>query len=131
MEYGDRRTLAGEHEIPFRTLGFAVLGAPLAWVVHLGVSYFLVALGCSTRWSGTDAALAVATLLLAAVAAGAGLVAHRAWRQVRVQQAWLTSMGEPRGRSSFLTLVGVGVAAIFTLLILLAGLPPLFVPTCT
>ena len=77
MRYGDKRTLFGEHEIPFPTLGFAVLGGPVAWVVHLNASYFLVALGCATRWAGTGLALAGLTLLLAVVALAACYIPAR------------------------------------------------------
>lgn len=125
------RSLVGEHDAPLSVLAVAFLGGPLSYVAHLGLSYFLVALGCTTGWAGTDTALALATLLLASSAGAAGWVAHRLWRRSTDGRGWLTAVGESGGRSALVAMLGMLGAGLFLFLILLAGLPPLFVPTCT
>lgn len=124
----ENRTTLGEHQIPLLTLFFATLGGPVAWTLHLAVSYLLVALGCNVSWAGTDAALGVTTLLFAGAAAASGWAAHRNWRRLRGERDWMVA--DPQGHSPFLLMVGMCSAALFLLLILLNGLPPLFVPTC-
>lgn len=97
-------------------LGF--LGAPLAWAAHLGVSYFLVALGCTTAWTGSRPAILLATLVFAALAAGAGWV------------GWRRRASDATGIRDFLGEGGAALAGLFTLAIIFAGLSPLFLPLC-
>jgi hypothetical protein len=97
-------------------LGF--LGAPLAWAVHLGVSYFLVALGCTTNWGGARPAILVATLAFAALAVWAGWI------------GWRGRERDPAGVRDFLGMGGAVLAGLFTLAIVFAGLSPLVLPLC-
>ena len=97
---------------------FGFLGAPLAWAAHLAVSYFLVALGCTTAWSGSRAAIIVATIVFGVVAAAAGWL------------GWQARAQDPSGIREFLGHGGAALAALFTLAILLAGISPLFLPLC-
>jgi hypothetical protein len=45
------------------------LAPPLLWALHLMVSYFLVALDCTTAWNGAGIAIAIETALFAAAMA--------------------------------------------------------------
>jgi hypothetical protein len=128
MAHGDGR--AGGREIGTASLLFSLLGGPAAWTLHLFVSYFVVAVGCAARWRGTDAALAAVTVVFVAVAAAAGVSAYRGWRREKGAQPWDATLAEPGGRTGFLMAVGILAAVLFGLVIILAGLPPLFVPTC-
>lgn len=108
--------------------GFGLLGAPIAWLLHLSVSYFLVTLAC-TGDSGTPRwGILVATFGFAIVAASAGMVAYRGWRRLPSPAGSDGEPGASRGR--FLLVTGMLLAGLFVVLIVLAGLPPLFVPAC-
>jgi hypothetical protein len=97
-------------------LGF--VGAPVAWVLHLSASYFLVALGCTTGWGGARCGILLATLVLGAVAAGAGWL------------GWRRRVPDPAGVRDFLGHGGAALAALFAVAIVFEGLPPLFLPLC-
>jgi hypothetical protein len=110
---------------------FGLLGAPLAWTVHLSASYFILAVACPAEWRHTGAALAGLTLLCLAVAAAAGLAAYRLWRRVgNARGDWGEALTEPGGRSALLMMVGMALAPVFALIILLGGLIPVLVPVC-
>ncbi len=126
-----RRSLVGEHDIGVPVLLFAFLGSALAWAVHFNLIYFLVALFCTTGWRGGAAAVGIATVVFFAISVAAGVVAYRQWRaHARGTRSWDTALAETSGRVSFLLLIGMISAMLFTLLILFEGVPIFFVPTC-
>lgn len=125
-----RRPLMGEHEIGLATLLFVLLGPPLAWTLHFLVSYFIVALFCTSGWSGVGMAVGVTTVLLTPVSAAAGVLAYRIWRQ-REYRGWRSSVAEPGGWARFFLIMGMLGAVMFTGLIVLEAIPPLFVPPCS
>jgi hypothetical protein len=94
-----------------------VFGGPVAWTLHLLVSYAVVAAGCATRWDGTTPALVAITIACAAASAGAGLVA---WRD--------RSDTEPTVR--LLAAIGLGLALLFCGVIALGGVVPAMVALC-
>jgi small-conductance mechanosensitive channel len=123
----------GERDVRLPVLLFALLGAPLAWTLHFLVSYFLVALFCAAAWEGAGVAIGVATVASAAVSAASGVVAYRTWRTRRNGQtrSWDAALTEPRGWAAFVLVMGMLGSALFTALIVLEAVPPLFVPTCS
>ena len=118
----------------------ALLGSPLAWVVHLLASYLIVAMWCAARWDGIGVAIAGITLLCAAGAIASGALALRRWRHSRaglgrdnepgVPGSWDDRMSERGARVVFLSVMGLFMAAVFTWLIVLQGMPPLFASAC-
>jgi hypothetical protein len=128
---GESRFIAREPPFGWGRLFVAVFGGPISWSLHLLVSYFLVALFCSAGWPGLGVALAAATALAAAAAAGSGVVAWRAWRAHVDGQSWDAALSDPHGRATgFLLVIGMVAAGLFLLIILLAGLPPIFLSGC-
>lgn len=125
-----RRPLLGEHEAGVGVILFAFLGPALAWTLHFLVIYFLVALHCTTGRRDATGAVLAATVLFAAVSAAAGVVGLRAWKRERGEQGWMEAVTGGAKWSSFLLVMGILSSVLFTLLIVLEGLPPLFVPTC-
>ena len=119
----------------------AFLGAPVAWTVHFLGVYFIVAVGCATRWAGTDLAIGALTVLCAAAAVATGLLGLRLWRQAQRHrlsdeepgdaEPWDARLGERGARANFLAISGVMLAIMFTYAIVIEGLPPLFAPTCS
>lgn len=132
MKQGSARGEFGASDMGILAVLTSVVGGPVAWSLHLFISYFLVTIGCTTGWGGTVPAILIVTILLAAAAFGSGVVAFRRWRQLDgAPQDWREALSEPRGRGGLLWMVGILSAALFGVVILLAGLPPLFVPICT
>lgn len=123
-----------------RRLLVALVGSPLAWTLHLFAAYAIVALWCANGWGGVGAAIGVLTALCAAAAVGSGALAVGLRRHGQaalhwdpepgVPEPWDARLGERGARAVFLSVVAVFMAVIFTLLIVLQGLPPLFTPAC-
>ncbi len=115
-------------------LWFAVLGSPLAWVAHLGISYSLeewFACSSSARQRGeilgvgVDPIALVVNLAMAGVAAASGLVAYSCWRKLAGQE------GDDTGeRARWMAFAGMVEACLFLGIILLGLAPPLALGTC-
>lgn len=123
-----------------RRMAIALLGSPVAWVVHFLGTYFIVALWCAATWPGLRVAITVFTLAALVASVATGVVAHRLWRRGQSAlvtdaepgepEAWDARMGERGARMSFLAVLALFMAAVFTLLILLEGLPALLAQAC-
>jgi hypothetical protein len=118
-----------EHGVPTnRSLVLVFLGAPTLWALHLGLSYFLVSLGCGTGWAGAKPAVVVATILCAAGAVAIGLFA---WKQRKVGRPGdVEARLDPGPVPEFLAISGAVLAVLFTAAIVMAGISPLFLPLC-
>jgi hypothetical protein len=115
-------------EIGTLPLLVALLGAPVAWGIHLSASYFLVVLDCGSKWDGAEAAILLTTLLCAVAAGAAGVFAWGKWRRAGGRQdlPWF----EAAHVREFLLLSGAVLAVLFAGAIVVAGIAPLFVPLC-
>jgi hypothetical protein len=96
---------------------FGVFGGPLAWTLHLLLSYAVVAAGCATRWNGTATALVAITIACAAASAGAGVVARR-------------DRNDAEATVRLLATIGLGLALLFFGVIALGGVVPAMVELC-
>jgi hypothetical protein len=105
------------------------LAPPLLWALHLIVSYFLVALDCTTTWNGGAIAIGIETVLFAAATLGSGLMGWRVWKRIRGEMMPGELLDPVRIRG-FLVFSGVLMAPPFALMIILAGMSPLFAPMC-
>ena len=103
-----------------------MLAAPVAWALHLLASYAIVGLGCMTGFRGTVALLALTTVVCAAAAVGAGVVAYRE-RRARASRA---PDGAWSASGTILIDIGLLASGVFAFVIVVAGLGPLFVPLC-
>lgn len=91
-----------------------MLAAPLAWLLHLVVSYALVGPACEGEASWVHH---VVTLAALALALPGGVLAWQAWRGSPPED----SPGAPaRHRTQFLAIAGVVNAVFFSLIILLS-----------
>lgn len=101
-------------------LWFAVLGAPGAYVVQLGLGYWLAEAACSPtggRWGISLSAWAIVVTSLAALAAiVAGLTSIWLYRRHGDRHD-----PPPSGRVAFLAAVGMTVSALFLALIVMTG----------
>lgn len=100
-----------------------MLAAPIAWAAHLCICYLLVTLDCQTNWNGMGWSVAIATVVLAAVAAAAGLVSWRGRPTVQ-------DTDELSGAVRFVYRVGLVSSPVFVVAIVLAGVAPAFVARC-
>jgi hypothetical protein len=120
---------AGVPEVGTFQLLVALLGAPLVWAIHLGLSYFLVAVDCGSGWDGARTGIVIATIASTVAALAAGWFAWRLWKRLRAQNAPGTAFDPPQ-TNEFLVLSGAMLAPLFAGVIVLAGISPFFVALC-
>jgi small-conductance mechanosensitive channel len=113
--------------MPVVRLLVAMLGAPVAWAVHLLVSYAIVGVGCMTGLRGTVTLLTLTTVVCALAAVGAGSVAYRDRRGRQGSRSGDAATPSPR---AMLLDIGLLASGVFLLVILTAGLGPFLVPLC-
>jgi hypothetical protein len=123
-----------------RSPWFHFLGGPVLWSVHFLVSYGWVEFACrvrllvlhSTILGLTVLSWSVLVLTFVAVLATlyVGWSAYRNWQRLRESQE--TNELEAWGVESrrFMALSGIGLSALFALVILLSGLPALVLGPC-
>jgi uncharacterized membrane protein len=101
-------------------LWFAVLGAPGAYAIQLGLGYWLTEAACSptgNQWGISLSAWAIVVSALAALTAiGAGLTSIWLYRRHGDRHD-----PPPAGRIAFLAAVGMTLSTLFLVLILMTG----------
>jgi hypothetical protein len=97
----------------------AVLGAPMAWLAHLLISYAVVGLACAAGWPRADGWFVAVTAAALATALASGLLALRRW-QAATQPGWERELG----------LVGILGAVLFGVAIVMQAVVPAFAPLC-
>jgi hypothetical protein len=107
----------------------ACLAAPIAWTLHLLLSYFLVTAGCGNGWPGMRILLLLTTLLFAAGAVWPAFRVARTSRGFHLVE-WLSQIDQQDATPRFLSILGLLITAVFLLAILLGGIGPLLVPVC-
>lgn len=128
---GELERAIGEQDVPLRTLLFAGFGSAVSWGVHFNLVYFLNALFCTTGMRGGDVAVFASTALFAALSLVAGWIAWRKWRALGNTRRMNDAIEGPTGRTSILLFIGMAGGVLFTLLIVVEGLVPLFVRECS
>lgn len=106
-------------------LWFGLLAAPLAWTLHLFISYGLVPVTCDR---GSKLLLGVVTGAAAIISVAAAWVSWRIWQRTRMDST--TELGGVRGRDAFLGLAGAALSLLFLALILVEGIPDIFLDPC-
>lgn len=108
-------------------LGFAVLGAPLAWAVQHVTGFGLTDAACTDAGHGValDAWTIVVTASGATVAVLAEVAAIAVFRSTR-------DAGDepPGGRVHFLSIIAMTIAPLFLLMMLMSGLGSIFLANC-
>ncbi|HEX7002931.1 MAG TPA: hypothetical protein VF168_01940 [Trueperaceae bacterium] len=109
---------------------FGVLGGGIAWSLHLLASYLLTESVCAVDpprfqllgLQGTSLLLLGITVLTALLALAAVIVGAGRWSKWR---------GDDENQpASYLSLTGLILSSAFLLIILVEGLPPLFLEAC-
>lgn len=134
MSVEEARSITREETRGSLALWFGVLGAPAAWVGHLGFNYALEEVfACSTsaQEPGRILGLPVGTVslafnsLMAVTALAAVLVALRCWRRLRSGEG-----DERMQRARWMAFAGVVESTLFLAIILLGYAPPLMLGVC-
>lgn len=117
------------------TLLVAVLGAAVAWSLHLLGSYALLTWGCSSGWAYTRPALTLVSAATLVLTLGSGWLARRHWRIARAldrptDDAWDARMGERTARVSLMMVVGLVASIVFSLGVVYEALAIWLVPLC-
>ncbi len=100
-----------------------VLLPPLAWVLHLNVSYALATLACQHA----RATLLLTTGVSLAVAGVGGAIAWRVWSEIGPGHE---ADGSVIGRSRFMGMGGVALAILFAVVIVVQTIPTLLFTSC-
>ena len=106
-------------------LWFGLLASPIAWALHLTLSYPLVPVVCAAGWELLLHAITAATAL---VALAAGWVSWRSLQQIREDPEAVPVQARSRGR--FMAVSGLLLSALFLLVILVEGLPVFLLSAC-
>ena len=107
------------------TLWTGVIGGPLIWLIYLQINYALVPWACHSGHKTVLLLIGLATLI---GTAATGVVAWRAWHLAGANDQ--TEEGGPIGRSRFMALTGLGLAALTTLLVAASFIPIIVYQAC-
>jgi hypothetical protein len=113
-------------EVSLPLLWFSVLTGPLAWTLHLLVSYPLVPVACAADQPWLLHAVTIATELITIAAAYVG---YRGWQESRSDPD-TGVRGRASGYRHFLSLSGLLMSLLFILVILFEGLPAVLLSPC-
>jgi hypothetical protein len=110
---------------------YGVLGAPLAWTVELLAGYGTqeaacsVGSGSSSLSGNANSAIGVLTAAMLLIAIGSALAARATRRALAAGE-----IPDPRGRVDFMARVGTIGSLLFTLAIVLSGIPIFALDSC-
>ena len=121
----------------YRGLLFGLLGSPIAWIVLHMFDYLWIETACRAGiltgalggLTGVGWVLLAATLLALAVSAVAGFISYRRWLSLR-EPGDAGDLEPVQARSAFLARSGFMISALFALLIILTGVPVVFMSPC-
>jgi hypothetical protein len=121
-----------------RSLWFGLLAGPITWSVYFMAGYSLIEFTCKLgllefRILGLAALSAIVvglTLIALLVTLYAGFLAYRNWQQVQEDEPDRAQQSRPEENSRFMALAGMLLSGLFSLLILLTGIPTFFLPPC-
>jgi hypothetical protein len=102
-----------------------VLGGPLVWLVFLQVNYMLSPSACLSQ---NKTMLGIVTLIALFGTMASAFAAWRAWQ--RAGGTSQTEEGGVIGRSRFMALSGIGLSALFALVVLASAFPIIFLAAC-
>ena len=114
-----------------RVLLFASLGPGVSWALHFNLIYFLTALYCSLGRAGADIFIYGATAFFLATTLLAGWTAFRHWRRLGHETRLMTAVSGATERTTLVLFIGMTGSVLFSLIILVEGLVPLFVRPCS
>jgi hypothetical protein len=128
-------------EINSRQLWIQLLAGPVLWSVHFLVSYLIVEAACQAGWnftllgmSGLSFLVIVLTVLAVLGTVLFAFKSYRGWRNFhgdrRLQDQFREGGGWFEGPVDFMYFSGLLLSILFAIVILMVGLPALFLQPC-
>lgn len=113
----------------------ALLGPPTWWSLHFLASYAYLAYACNAPSGVARPVLTAISVVALALTVASGLLARRQWHVAREvdrpeDDAWDARMGERTARVSFLMVVGLIGAIVFSIGIVYEVIAVWLVPLC-
>jgi hypothetical protein len=102
-----------------------ILGGPLVWLVFLQLNYMLAPSACLSQ---NKVMLGIVTVVALFGTVGPAFAAWRAWHHTGATGQ--TEEGGAIGRSRFMALSGIGLSALFALVVLASAIPIIFLGAC-
>jgi hypothetical protein len=102
-----------------------ILGGPLVWLAFLQVNYMLAPSACLSQNKTT---LGIITMIALFGTLAAAFAAWRAWHQTGATSQ--TEEGGAIGRGRFMALSGIGLSALFAVVVLASAIPIIFLGAC-
>lgn len=130
-----------QHAVSLPALWFGLFGAFAAWSLQTLINYALVAHACYPGFvpravpiiGGVSTIALGVSIITLLVALAASLTALSSWRATRSERGGraerLLEVGD--GRTRFMAAAGLILSGIFTLTIVLNGVPLFMLPTCS
>jgi len=128
-------------ETSSRMLWIQLLAGPVLWSVHFLLSYILVEAACQAGWSfnilGMSGLSFIVIVLTLLAVIGSGLFAlksYRGWRDRHAERSLRDELRESsswfEGTVDFMYFSGFLLSVLFTVTILMVGLPAFFLQPC-
>jgi hypothetical protein len=102
-----------------------ILGGPLVWLVFLQLNYMLAPSACLSQ---NKVMLGIVTVVALFGTVAPAFAAWRAWHHTGATGQ--TEEGGAIGRSRFMALSGIGLSALFALVVLASAIPIIFLGAC-
>jgi hypothetical protein len=102
-----------------------ILGGPLVWLVFLQLNYMLAPSACLSQ---NKVMLGIVTVVALFGTVAPAFAAGRAWHHTGATGQ--TEEGGAIGRSRFMALSGIGLSALFALVVLASAIPIIFLGAC-
>lgn len=123
MERNPEQEFSSRRGVLLLWTGWAI--APLAWALHLSISYLLVPWVCATE---SDFLLYLVTGAALLIAAAGVFLNWQIWE--RLGMRWSDDEEGVSPRSRFMSLVGLLINVLFFFVIVAQGVPVLVLPPC-
>jgi hypothetical protein len=102
-----------------------ILGGPVVWLIFLQVNYMLAPSACLSQ---NKTMLGMVTLIALFGTLASAFTGWRGWHQTGATGD--TEEGGAIGRSRFMALSGIGLSALFALVVLASAIPIIFLGAC-
>jgi len=124
-----------------RSPWFHLLGGPILWIAHFLITYVWVEFACGIRLLVVDStvlgltilswSILIFTLVVTLAACYVGWSAHVNWQRLKRSRPKDEMASWEIEARRFMAFSGIALSALFSLIILLSGLPALALETCT
>lgn len=131
-------TTSATYSGQLRSLWFGLLAGPIVWTIYFLLGYGLIESVCKlglleSRILGLATVSTVIvglTVLALLITLYAGFLAYRNWQRIKDDELDGSQSDRPEENSRFMALAGLLLSGLFSLTILLTGVPAFILPPC-